>query len=49
MGLDGTIKSSNVILGGDFNFTISTREIWGRNAQLDPMGPFFINFLKGMV
>lgn len=25
VALDGTIRSSNVVLGGDLNFTISTR------------------------
>lgn len=36
MGMDGIIMGSRVILGGDFNFTILVRKIWGQNASLDP-------------
>jgi hypothetical protein len=47
MGLDGTIKRSNAILSGDLNFIVSTKEIWGQNAQLDPLGPFLLELFKG--
>ena len=41
MGIEGTIKGSNVILSGDLNFIVSTREICGQSAPLDPLGSFF--------
>lgn len=44
--MDGTIKSSNVILGGDLNFIVSAEEIWGQGARMDPLGPSFIEFFK---
>lgn len=46
MGLYGTIKGSNVILGGELNFIVSSRDIWGHSAWVDPLGPFIIDFFK---
>jgi hypothetical protein len=37
---DGILKESNLILGGDLNFTVSTREIWGINARSDPLAAY---------
>jgi hypothetical protein len=34
---DGLLKDNNLILGGDLNFTISNREVWGPHSRSDPM------------
>lgn len=46
VGMDDTIKCQIVVLGGDLNFTVSTREVWGENAHLDPSSPFFLDFFR---
>ena len=46
VGLEDTIKGSWIIFSGDLNFTVSTKEVWGQNARQDPLGPFFIDFLR---
>ena len=33
----GLLKDHNLILGGDLNFTISNREVWGPHSRSDPM------------
>jgi hypothetical protein len=38
---DGILKEHNLILGGDLNFTISTREVWGSSPRIDPMASYF--------
>lgn len=43
LGLEGTSRSSNVIINAYLNFTVTTQEIWGKNAHLDP---FLIDFFK---
>jgi hypothetical protein len=44
---DGILKESNLILGGDMNFTISAREIWGNNARSDPLAAYFNQMIQG--
>lgn len=39
-------KVSNVIVGGDLNFTLSFEEIWGEAACLDPLGPLLGEHLE---
>jgi len=46
---DGILRESNLILGGDLNFTRSTREVWGQSIRLDPLAYFFIRCFKRMV
>jgi hypothetical protein len=36
-----------VILGGDLNFTTSSREMWGAHSRVDPLHPFFRQLLLG--
>jgi hypothetical protein len=38
---DDILKESDLILGGDLNFTVSTREVWGCSARSDPLASFF--------
>jgi len=33
----GLLKDHKLILGGDLNFTISNREVWGPHSRSDPM------------
>lgn len=40
---DGILPQLNVILGGNFNFTSSTREVWGQGAKLDSLAPFLLD------
>ena len=35
----------NLIIGGDLNFTLSSREVWGDLAWIDPLTNFFSNIL----
>lgn len=39
-------NSSNLIMGGDLNFTIGHMESWGHNAQLDPLFDFMEQLLE---
>jgi len=41
IGSSGALESDSLILGGDLNLTISSREVWGVNARLDPLADFF--------
>ena len=38
---EGLLNSPNLILGGDLNLTMSSSEIWGKRAVLDPLSSFF--------
>ena len=42
----GSLDQSNAILGGDLNLTLTTNEIWGKNARSDAMDSFFSSFFK---
>jgi hypothetical protein len=35
------LSSSNIILGGDLNFTLSLHEFWGAHPHRDPMEGYF--------
>jgi hypothetical protein len=39
--VDGILKESDLILGGDLNFTVSAREVWGCSARNDLLASFF--------
>jgi exonuclease III len=43
---DGILKEHNLILGGDLNFTISNREVWGPHSRSDPMNSFFSQLIQ---
>ena len=47
----GIFYFPNLILVGDLNFTLFDVEIWGRNARLDHLAPYFSHLLcfKNMV
>ena len=49
--VDGILKSSNVILGGDLNLTLLVREVWGAHICLNTLASFFNNFFgyEGLV
>jgi hypothetical protein len=42
------LGEENLIIVGDLNFTLSAREIWGDQAQIDPMADFFSNLLQSI-
>jgi hypothetical protein len=44
---DGLLKESNLIIGGDLNFIIFAREIWGSSARSDPMDSYFNMMIQG--
>lgn len=37
----GLLATKNLILARDLNFTVSTGEVWGSKAGLDPLTKFF--------
>ena len=37
----GFLDSHNLIMAGDFNFTLAMSEVWGATSRPDPMGLFF--------
>jgi hypothetical protein len=39
------LKSNNIIIGGDLNFTLGTIEIWGPNARPDSQLALFTHSL----
>ena len=41
MASGGLLSLPNLILASDLNLTLNASEIWGKKAQLDPLGPFF--------
>jgi hypothetical protein len=42
----GTLKSSNVNIGEDLNFTLSLREVWGRHYKRGPLEGFFAHWIE---
>jgi hypothetical protein len=40
------LGEENLIIVGDLTFTLSAREVWGEQAQIDPMADFFSNTLQ---
>jgi hypothetical protein len=42
----GLLAEQGLIVGGDLNFTLSTREVWGSSARADPLADFFVNMLQ---
>jgi hypothetical protein len=41
----GVVEDSNVILGGDLNFTLSIHEVWGAHPWKYAHGFFFTHWL----
>jgi hypothetical protein len=41
------LACKKMIVGGDLNFTVSAREVWGDSKKLDPMFGFFKGFFQG--
>ena len=42
----GVFFNPHLVVGGDLNFTLSLREVWGANPKVDPQRGFFLSFLK---
>jgi hypothetical protein len=40
------IEREGIIVGGDLNFTLSTREVWGIHARSDPLSDFFTSHIQ---
>lgn len=40
------ILGPNLIVGGDFNFTLNHGELWGTSIRLNPLFEYFINELE---
>jgi hypothetical protein len=34
------------LVGGDLNFTLSLREVWGENPRVDSQSGFFLSFME---
>jgi hypothetical protein len=37
----GFLKDEGLIIGGDLNLTLSSGEVWGARARLDPLSDYF--------
>jgi exonuclease III len=44
----GLLSEEGIIVGGDLNFTLSAREVWGNLARSDPLADYFSNILITM-
>jgi hypothetical protein len=44
--MDGLLKDHDLLLGGDLNFTLSTREVWGTSSRIDPLETYFNQLLQ---
>jgi hypothetical protein len=42
----GIFDLENLIMGGDLNFTVSSREVWGDAARVDPLQHFFSQLIQ---
>ena len=42
----GILRLPNLLLAGDLNFTISSSEVWGSKARIDPLAPFFSQLIS---
>jgi hypothetical protein len=42
----GIFDMENLIMGGDLNFTTSSREVWGEGARVDPLQLYFIHLIQ---
>jgi hypothetical protein len=40
------VNSGDIILGGDLNFTLSLKKIWGQNPRQDPLEDLFSNWME---
>ena len=43
----GLLGQPNLLLAGDLNFTLSSAEVWGLKARLDPLASFFSQLISG--
>jgi hypothetical protein len=42
----GAFNEPFTVVGGDLNFTLSSREVWGESSREDQQGGFFQSFLE---
>jgi hypothetical protein len=40
----GLLCEEGLIVGGDLNFTLTDREIWGEQARSDPLADYFLGW-----
>jgi hypothetical protein len=43
---NGFLSLQNLILGGDFNFTLSLKEVWGEHPRYDPQEILFSHWIE---
>ena len=43
----GLLGMPNLLLARDLNFTLSSAEVWGLKARLDPLASFFSQLISG--
>ena len=43
----GILGLPNLLLDGDLNFTLSSIEVWGQKARLDPLASYFSQLISG--
>jgi hypothetical protein len=41
----GLLREEGIIVGGDLNFTLSAREVWGDLARSDPLADYFSSLI----
>jgi hypothetical protein len=39
----GFLMEGGLIIGGDLNITMNSRDAWGDDARLDPLSNYFLN------
>jgi hypothetical protein len=42
----GLLREEGIIVGGDLNFTLSSREVWGDLAKSDPLADYFTSLIQ---
>jgi len=42
----GLLNEEGIIVGGDLNFTLSTREVWGDTSRIDTLSDFFTSLIQ---
>ena len=43
-----TLRSPNLVIGGELNFNLGAPKFWGPKAVLDPLAGYFLNLLESI-